>query len=274
MLDVIGTQSFYSCEYEELSPVSLRKYHTSPTIDTFSNRTIFDQEPLQFASATTLPEMIVIWSNQKSIKEFNRVVIYACLCELTLRERISTFTTDMDEYKEDLVPSFCLYVINKKTTGYDALDEVLSTIVKIQKEGKSISNVMKEVEQRCAKKVIGMINSSLIRDGVMSLKTNFLGFQKFEIQDMLAQQQIESDVRNSIMTLSEIGYKEVSPSTFAFLGLLSGQSSTIEKETGECKAKIYSILINMILNYESYQKNIVMGSILERLHHILCEFSL
>ncbi|KAL0486001.1 mannan endo-1,4-beta-mannosidase A [Acrasis kona] len=268
MIDILSVTSYHSSEYQELSPLALKKHHTSPSFDrsTTPEDSIFEEGPSQFVSNDiSLPESLCIWSNQKSLKDIDRVIVYACLCELVLRERISTFAI------EEGIPIFSLYVINKKPTGQDSLDEVLSTIIKLQKENRTISEVMQEVEYRCIKKVSNFINYSLMREGIMSVKTSFLGFQKYTITDDALKEDIKSYIRSSIVSLSTVN--DIEPAKFAFLGLLQSQCNILEKETGEFRTKIQRLLSNMVDNYELYQKNVVVGSILERLHHVLCEFN-
>jgi hypothetical protein len=272
----------------ELVPSPLRKFHTSP-MDVLSSaedtsawlgRHTSDLEdrktkdfPTREPNVLTITEMIVILVQEKQIKNIEKILLWATLCDLVLHEKISTF----DLESEDKLKSFGIYVFNKKQTGNDIMDEVLDHIVK-KNGSKRIVDVMKDVESMFGKKIYGQICMNLVCKGIFAiqktgkiLKHSTYKLIKQDLEFMLKDEiynvlvQVEKRLRDEIDSVSGMD-----PHMYALIGMLSRHGTTLQRDILEAKDVILQkAATDMVKHYNLWKQGIVSAVILERLYHVV-----
>jgi hypothetical protein len=258
------------------SPVFLRKHHTVPDIQSPENdaprlEKHNSQPDSNFATrgqlGLTIAEKIAVLTLNKHNKDVDRLLLWACLCELVLNEQISTCKLDGENI-------FALYVYNKKPTGNEIADSVLSLLVK-QSSGKRMADIMKEVESTLGKKVLARVSSTLVQKGIFKLKKKPL-WQTYKLVDNELELKIKSEINAVLHAIARSdlnGTADLDPFMYALIALLACNGATLSRDVLESQdVLLQQAAIGMIGKHSQWQRGIVSAMIFERLYHIVCEY--
>jgi hypothetical protein len=224
----------------------------------------------------TLTERAAIHAAQKTTsKDLEKLVTWAALAELILLERISTYDTNTSEGGFKRRPSgpksYGLFVLSKKNTGDDILDDLLLQIVKCGSiDKKPMSEVMKDVGcTRTAAKVFERMeqkNFVRIKKGVFSTK--------YELIDDSWVGTTRTEAKQAFAIVDERGRDEskvLTPQTYALISLIACTGGNIKRDLLEDR-DITEATMELLNQIEQRQGGLITVMLFERVYHMLNEY--
>jgi hypothetical protein len=213
--------------------------------------------------ATSLPEKLALLALNKSVPNIEKILLWACLVELVLQERISTYEIEYSPSSatnsQCKQKSYSPYVFNKKTTGDEVLDEVLQKVASVTSRRIPLSDILTDISVKVNQKLCAQLEKKGFLAITRSIKV--LKYAKYELKNHDVETKIIEEVRSTLAA-----NKEVSPSTYALLTLVlhSGLKKDILTQSETEKASGLST---------GEQQELVATVICERLQHVRIEMA-
>jgi predicted DNA-binding transcriptional regulator len=275
---------------------NMRRFHTSPNIikadfGSLARHASSNVEDFSTKSnELTIAEKIMLLACNKQVKELEKLLLWSCLCELILSERVSTFLISSDnepQNTQSVDKKYGMYVFSKRPTGNDIVDEVLQQVIRlsIEKGTKRIADFMREIELgQVGRKITSKVQTQLVQRGILKVKTNFMLINSYILREQNTEEQIKNEICEVLETLERQKHDNtkqqvemLTPSVFATISLLACHPTIMHKEILEaCKKPVYlyGTAQEMMKNYTRWQKGIVSAMIFERIYHVLLELQI
>ncbi|KAL0481632.1 ribosomal protein L16 [Acrasis kona] len=200
----------------------------------------------------------------KNYKKKVSLLIYSCICDLVILERISTFIKDGSSTR--------VYVFNKKPVGDETLDLVMREILGIpQYEKKTVEEIVSSVKEKSGKKLYSMIMHQLELKGITKASKRLLS-TSYELVDESYFLDITNQVLTALNAFEDGLYSKngIQPDLYAMVCL-------DRRRSNNNKAKIrdydYQRVTKMMDDFDGWNIDIMTKATLERISHIVVRYN-